>query len=54
MQAIRIQDIITEKGLLLNEGELGIIDQYGKPVPDIWDITRYPQFSLNIDWFKEE
>jgi hypothetical protein len=35
-----------EVGLLLNEGELGILD--GKIVPEVWTWRRLSDFALNI------
>ena len=38
-----------EIGLLLNEGDLGILDQFGKLVGDCWTWERDSSFAIDID-----
>lgn len=37
-----------EMGILLNEGSLGIIDQYGEKVGTCWDYANMNSFNLDI------
>lgn len=44
----RKEDDDFEVGLLLNEGELGIIDMNGKQTGDVWTWNRCRSFELSI------
>jgi hypothetical protein len=37
----------VEAGLLLNEGDLLIIDRFGKAVPQVWNFQKIPGLSIH-------
>lgn len=39
----------AEIGILLNEGDLGIIDKFGKLVEECWTWERFGFFVLDLD-----
>ncbi len=43
-----------EKGLLLNEGKLGIIDSHGKFVKTLWSWHKIGIIVLITEWFSKD
>lgn len=44
----------AEIGILLNEGDLGILDKFGKLVGECWTWERLTVFALDLDLAREE
>jgi len=50
----RNKDSEYERGLLLNEGDLGVIDMYGKPVKEVYHWRRISDFALFVGLLLDE
>lgn len=50
----RSSDSVWEMGLALNEGHLGIIDEYGCLVLSCWEYRAVPGLSLVIDTYMSD
>lgn len=45
----RDEHSINEIGLILNEGDLGIIDVHGEKPKEVWTWERLTVFALDLD-----
>ena len=43
-----------ERGLLLNEGDLGVLDKYGRITTDIWTWRRSSVLVISVGWWLHE
>ncbi|ADI02584.1 hypothetical protein [Syntrophothermus lipocalidus] len=43
-----------EPGIMLNDGHVGILDQYGSFVDECWEVKRVPGINLVLDVFLSE
>lgn len=50
----RAVDLDWERGFLLNEGDLGVLDVHGKVVDEVWSWRRVSVFVLCVGWFFDE
>ena len=50
----RKKDSVNEPGLLLNEGDIGVLDKNGILLPKVWNLHTVSELVITTEFFKRD